>query len=308
VGTLAALAVLLVGVSRGYLGVHFPSDVLAGWVLGGLWVALLAIADHLWQAEARPRRPRPMRSLLPRALAIPSALALALLTTAYVASAVGTAAESLPPPLAVPTVPPVVIAPDAVSATVEQSLPHYTEGLTGDRQEPISLVFVGTQPQLEAAFREAGWTEAKRFGFGSVEGGVRAALTHQGDPAGPVTPSFLAEQPNALAFSLPEGTTFAQRHHIRIWTTDAETSSGEPVWLATASFDRGFELAPSTYLPTHQIAPDVDAERAFVVGSLQGAGAVTQQQTIQLVPAESGHNFDGDPFVTDGQAVILSLS
>lgn len=30
--------------------------------------------------------------------------------------------------------------------------------------------------------------------------------------------------------------------------------------------------------------------------------------TIQLVPAESGHNFAGDPFYADGQAVILQLN
>ena len=31
-------------------------------------------------------------------------------------------------------------------------------------------------------------------------------------------------------------------------------------------------------------------------------------QTIQLVPPESGFNFDGDPFHTDGQTVILDLT
>jgi hypothetical protein len=103
------------------------------------------------------------------------------------------------------------------------------------------------------------------------------------------------------------GATFAERHHIRIWTTDVQTSAGAPVWLATASFDRGFELAPSTFLPTHQIAPDIDTERAFVVATLQSAGTVARQETIQLVPPESGHNFDGDPFFTDGRTVILDL-
>ncbi|HWT00136.1 MAG TPA: phosphatase PAP2 family protein [Pyrinomonadaceae bacterium] len=49
----AALLVALIGFSRIYLGVHYPSDVAAGYAAGFVWVMVIASADRVMEARFR---------------------------------------------------------------------------------------------------------------------------------------------------------------------------------------------------------------------------------------------------------------
>ena len=59
VWTMAIASAAVIGFSRVYLGVHYVSDVLAGWLLGMTWAGVVILVGSWWDNTRRPRAAEP---------------------------------------------------------------------------------------------------------------------------------------------------------------------------------------------------------------------------------------------------------
>ncbi|CAN7328809.1 LssY C-terminal domain-containing protein [Ensifer adhaerens] len=183
----------------------------------------------------------------------------------------------------------------AMVTTTEQDIP-------GD---PINVGLVGSKEQVIRAFAAAGWDPADKITLrSSVDIGLSVVLDRP-DLDAPVSPLFFEGRKQDLAFEKPVGNSADERNHVRFWQTKHTGSEGKPLWLGSASFDRGVGFSHDTGQITHHIGPNLDAERDLVIGDLQKAGQVSSTYDIPGIGATTtGRNGGGDPYFTDGKALV----
>jgi hypothetical protein len=174
--------------------------------------------------------------------------------------------------------------------------------------DPLNIGLIGDREDVIRAMHAAGWYPADPITLKTSVEIVGSVLLDRPYRTAPVSSLYYDGRREDLAFELPVGANAKQRHHVRFWKVIDSGAEGRPVWLGSATYDRSVGISSYTGQVTHDIAPDIDAERDFLSQALQAAGMVeTIYQVSGVEPTLNGRNGEGSRYQTDGEIRMLVL-
>jgi len=278
--SMAVFMVVAISFSRLYLGVHWLSDVLAGWSLGLAWVALMGIAYR--------HHPAPPVSTK---IFTPLAVSTLLLLTAFYSSQQLDKDLAFYRPL---TTTPVSLNRISWIDGDWKALPAYRDDLEARRMHPLDLQWSGEIQAIETHLKSQGWRTRKSTDAHNMlvlfngDAGIRELPVlpqmHQGEAQQLLLVRDLADDSRLLA--------------LRLWKTEYRIADQQyPLWVGNVSYlfiDARLRLL--RFLRT-----DTDFNNALDL-FLQAIGDVEVQQVQRELPADANR-----PVIWDGRVLLIDF-
>jgi hypothetical protein len=190
-----------------------------------------------------------------------------------------------------------------------QDIPMITRTAQGIPGDPLNVGLVGSKEEVVRAMHAAGWYPADPITLRTSAEIAASVLLDRPDPDAPVSNLYYQGRHQDLAFEQPVGSSADERNHVRFWHVPELGTDGGPLWLGSATFDRGVGVSHLTGQVTHHIGPDIDAERDKLMADLTRAHLLLRTYQVTGVgPTVNGRNGEGDRYYTDGELTVGVLA
>ena len=185
-------------------------------------------------------------------------------------------------------------------------VPQRTTTVKAVDADLVNLVFLGSEKQVQAAFREAGWRNSDPVSRKAVFKNLYALLNNSGYAQQPMKTFLMDGRPQDMSWQKGLN-SYGRRDHLRIWGWTPEGAT-EQVWVSSSTHDSGAVLSLKYKGFVHHISPDIDEERAKVIRDLNFSGCVS---SLTYVPrpgmSTTTQNATGDLVRTDGSIAVVQL-
>ena len=122
---------------------------------------------------------------------------------------------------------------ELVSPETFEDVPRRVSDQEGHEGDMVNYALVGTQAQMEAAFKAAGWVSVDKNVEDAVVHGLLSTLSHEAYTEMPMSVLYLFGRPQDLSFARGDPLKVAaERHHLRVWQTD-KIVGGRPLWVGS---------------------------------------------------------------------------
>jgi len=208
-----------------------------------------------------------------------------------------------------------VVIPRIHRALTNYYLPNYFVGRirspSGFLSDPVNLAFIGSEKNLHKAMQNSGWEPADALTAMTLAKTAYATLFRKSYPTAPVGSMFLFNRRQNFAYQQQVGGSPNTRHHIRFWRTPKKwyLPGGRTAdWLAAATYDTHVGLKLATGQIDHLIHEDIDAERDYIIKTLQEAKAIKKLDIVKhFTDAYHDRSNGGDRIKTDGSLPFIEL-